>query len=246
MTVPPLIRLATRPTPLARAQSALVVRWLRALGPDLQVEIVPIRSAGDVDQTRPIEALGRGAFAKAVQAALLDGRADLAVHSFKDLPTTPALDLTVAAVPVRADPRDVLVAGPIRSVAALPHGAVVGTDSPRRRTQLALQRPDVVFVPIRGSVETRVRKVADGTVAATVLARAGLERAGLAQAISAVLEPPDFLPAPAQGALAVETRATDIVLRRLVERIDDPAARAATTAERAFLRTLEGGCSVPA
>ncbi len=241
------IRLATRRTPLARAQALLVADALRATDPKLRVDLVPITTAGDADQTQPIDQLGeRGVFAKAVQTAILEDRADLAVHSYKDLPTEPTAGLIVAAVPARADPRDALVAGAYASLAELPQAARVGTGSARRAAQLMRVRPDLRVVPLRGSVGTRVAKVRNGDIEATVMAVAGLQRAGLGDAISIILEPPDFLPAPAQGALAVEVAAARSELVDLIGAIDDRVARVTCAAERAFLHELQGGCSLPA
>lgn len=240
-------RIATRRSPLARAQAALVADLLTAANPGLSVEFVPVDTAGDLDRSRPIETLGeRGVFSRGVQAALLDGRADIAVHSYKDLPTEPLAGLRIAAVPVRADPRDALVSQGGKGLAELPEGATIGTGSARRSAQVLAVRPDVRVQPLRGNVGTRVGRVQDGDLDAAVLAVAGLERAGLAGAISEVLEPPAFLPAPAQGALAVEVRTDRPDVARLVKRIDDAESRAAATAERAFLRDLRGGCNVAA
>ena len=244
---PPVLRVATRGTPLARAQTDLVVAALQRVHPQLHCEPVVVRTTGDADPTRPIAALGeRGVFTKALQEALLDGRADVAVHSFKDLPTEAAPGLTIAAVPMRGDPREALVAGPVRSLADLAPGATLGTGSPRRGAQALRQRPDLNIVPLRGSVGSRVAAQQEGRIHATIMAVAGLQRAGLDAAISAVLEPPEFLPAPAQAALAVEAPAERRDVVALIATIEDPAARAATTAERAFLHDLQGGCSLPA
>ena len=220
---------------------------LTAANPGLGVEFVLVDTAGDRDRITPIEALGeRGVFSRGVQAALLDGRADIAVHSYKDLPTEPLAGLRIAAVPVRADPRDALVSQGGVGLAELPQGATIGTGSARRSAQVLAVRPDVRVRPLRGNVGTRVGRVQDGDLDAAVLAVAGLERAGLAGAISEVLEPPAFLPAPAQGALAVEVRADRPNVERLVKRIDDAESRAAATAERASLHDLRGGCNVAA
>ena len=220
---------------------------LTAANPGLRIEFVLVDTAGDLDRTRPIETLGeRGVFSRGVQAALLDGRADIAVHSYKDLPTEPLAGLRIAAVPVRADPRDALVSQGGKGLAELPEGATIGTGSARRSAQVLAVRPDLRVQPLRGNVGTRVGRVQDGDLDAVVLAVAGLERAGLAGTISEVLEPPAFLPAPAQGALAVEVRADRPNVERLVKRIDDAESRAAATAERAFLRDLRGGCNVAA
>ncbi len=240
-------RIATRRSPLARAQAALVTDLLVAANPGLRVEFVPVVTAGDRDRSKLIEELGeRGVFSRGVQAALLDGRADIAVHSYKDLPTEPLAGLRIAAVPIRADPRDALVSRNGEGLAELPGGATIGTGSARRSAQVRAVRPDLRVHPLRGNVGTRVAKVQDGELDAAVLAVAGLERAGLTDAIAEVLEPPAFLPAPAQGALAVEVRTDRPDVEGLVKRIDDAESRAAVTAERAFLRDLRGGCTVPA
>ena len=241
------LRIATRRSPLARAQAALVADLLVSANPGLRVEFVLIDTTGDRDRTRAIEALGeRGVFTRGVQTALVDGRADVAVHSYKDLPTAPLAGLRIAAVPVRADPRDVLVSRSGLRLAELPAGGVVGTGSARRAAQVCAARPDLTVAPLRGNVGTRVARVEAGELDAAVLAKAGLERAGLAAAIAETLEPPAFLPAPAQGALAVEVRTDRPDVQRWVERIDDADSRAAVTAERAFLRDLRGGCNAPA
>ena len=240
-------RIATRRSPLARAQAELVADLLTAANPGLRIELVLVDTAGDLDRSRPIEMLGeRGVFSRGVQAALLTGRADIAVHSYKDLPTEPLAGLGIAAIPVRADPRDALVSGSGKGLADLSEGAAVGTGSARRSAQVQAARPDLIVHPLRGNVGTRVGRVKAGQLDAAVLAVAGLVRAGLAGDIAEILEPPEFLPAPAQGALAVEVRADRPDLRQLVERIDDATSRAASTAERAFLRDLRGGCNVAA
>ena len=240
-------RIATRRSPLARAQAALVADLLVAANPGLQVEFVPAVTAGDRDRSKPIEELGeRGVFSRGVQAALLDGRADIAVHSYKDLPTAPLAGLRIAAVPVRADPRDALVSRSGALLADLPAGASVGTGSARRSAQIRALRPDLSVRPLRGNVGTRVAKVQDDELYAAVLAVAGLERAGLDEAIAEVLEPPSFLPAPAQGALAVEVRMDRPDMEQLAKRIDNSISRAEVTAERAFLRDLRSGCNAPA
>ena len=241
-----VLRVGTRRSPLARAQTDLVIELLRRVHPALAYEVVVVSTTGDADVSRPIAALGeRGAFTKALQDALLDGRADMAVHSYKDMPTDPVPGLTVAAVPARGDPREALVAGPLRALSDFAPGATIGTSSPRRSAQVLRQRPDLTIVPLRGSVGTRVAAQQNGSVQGTVMAVAGLRRAGLEEAISVVLEPPDFLPAPAQGALAVETRADRADLIELLAPLDDATTRAATTAERSYLHELEGGCSLP-
>ena len=240
------VRIATRRSPLARAQAGLVADLLVDANPGLRIEFELVETTGDRDRSRAIEALGeRGVFTRGVQAALVDGRADVAVHSYKDLPTEPLAGLRIAAVPVRADPRDALVSHSGVGLAELAKGAAVGTGSARRSAQVLAVRPDLQVQPLRGNVGTRVGRVQAGELDAAVLAVAGLERAGLDTAIAEVLEPPEFLPAPAQGALAVEVRADRPDVERFVERIDDAASRTAVTAERAFLRALRGGCNAP-
>ncbi len=246
MSTAAMLRVATRGTPLARAQARLIAESLKRVHPSLTIELVVVSTTGDADASRPIEALGeRGVFTKALQDALLEGRADLAVHSFKDMPTEPVPGLTVAAIPARGDPREALVAGPMRALADFAPGATIGTSSPRRAAQVLRQRLDLTIVPLRGSVGTRVAAQRGGEVDGTVMAVAGLQRASLEGAISAVLEPPDFLPAPAQAALAVETRADRVDVIELLAPLDDAITRAATTAERTYLHELEGGCSLP-
>ena len=194
------VRIATRRSPLARAQAALVADLLTSANPGLRVEFVLVETTGDRDRSRAIEALGeRGVFSRGVQAAQVDGRADVAVHSYKDLPTAPLAGLRIAAVPVRADPRDALVSHSGVGMADLPDGATVGTGSARRSAQVRAVRPDLHVQPLRGNVGTRVERVQAGELEAAVLALAGLERAGLDTAIAEVLEPPAFLPGPRSG-----------------------------------------------
>lgn len=238
----PHLRLGTRGSRLARAQSETVAAALRGLG--ASVEVVVIRTAGD---SRPPDMTwGEGAFVTALEAALLQGRIDVAVHSAKDVPTHEDPRLRIAAYPPREDPRDALVAAsPGATLASLPPGARVGTDSPRRVAFLLACRPDLRPHPLHGNVDTRLRRLAAGETDALVLAVAGLVRLGLAERIGERL-PPDILPpAPGQGALAVQCRAADGVARAIVERLDDPATRAAVEAERAFLAASGGGCRAP-
>ncbi len=239
------LRVATRASSLSRRQTDWVLRHLRALDPQLRFEVVALRTAGD-RSLRPIPELGRtGVFTGELERALQEGAVDLAVHSLKDLPTVSTPGLVVAAVPAREDPRDVLV-GPWASLDALPAGARVGTTSPRRKAQLLAHRRDLQVVPLRGNVDTRLRKVASGEVDAAVMAAAGLLRGGWADRIRQYLDPEVVLPAPGQGALAVQVRERDERLRELAGQIDHPPTRAAVEAERAFLKALKGGCSLPA
>jgi hydroxymethylbilane synthase len=233
-----LLRVATRGSALARWQAERVGALLA--GP---VEYVLVTTAGDRDQRADLHAIGgTGVFAKEVQQAVLEGRADIAVHSAKDLPSTTPPGLALAAVPERGDPRDALVGATLDS---LPTGGRVGTGSVRRRAQLAAARPDLVFAPLRGNIETRLRKRVDEGHDAVVVAVAALERLGLMDQVSEVLAPAVLLPQAAQGALGVECRADDgATLDRLAE-IDDPDAHRAVRAERAFLAELGGGCNLP-
>ncbi|PZF83137.1 hydroxymethylbilane synthase [Jiangella anatolica] len=241
MTAP--LRLGTRRSKLALTQSGLVADRLRALG--REVELVEITTRGDVT-TAPLETIGgTGVFVAALREALLDGQVDLAVHSLKDLPTAPADGLVLAAVPEREDPRDVLCARDGLKLSDLPVGARIGTGSPRREAQLRALGLGIEIVGLRGNVDTRLGKVADGTLDAVVLARAGLARLGRLDTVTEVLDPMQVLPAPGQGALAVECRGDDTALVELLAGLDDAATRAAVTAERTLLAVLEAGCTAP-
>jgi hydroxymethylbilane synthase len=248
MTVLPLLRIATRGSPLALAQADIVGRALVAAGASARVELVRVRTAGDaLSEARPDgghEATD-GQFTAAVERALLDGAADLAVHSFKDLPTAAVDGLTVMAVPERADPRDCLVSRHAGGLAGLPPGATIGTGSERRSAQLLHARPDIRPVPIRGNVETRRRRVADGDLDAVVLAAAGLDRLGLPDDGDERLPLEVMLPAPAQGALAVQVRTDREDVAEAVRRIDHGPSRVAAEAERELLRRIGGGCLAP-
>lgn len=237
-----VFRIGTRASKLARWQSDWVAAAWRTQG--AEVEIVEITTRGDVHQMGPIAALGEpGAFTKEIQAALVDGSVDLAVHSLKDLPTRTVEGLALAAVPLRENPADGFVAtAPLDSLAT---GARVGTGSLRRRAQLLHLRPDLEVLPIRGNVDTRLRKLDAGEYDAIVLAAAGLVRLGLAGRIVELLESPRMLPAPGQGALAIECRADDAQALRIAAQLDDAATRLATAAERTLLAALHGGCSAP-
>jgi len=240
------LRLATRASPLALWQARHVAAQLRAAHPGLQVSLVPLTSTGDADRITPLYASSTvGLFVREIQAAVLDGRADAGVHSGKDLPTGLPAGLMLAAFLKRADPRDALVGGP--DLASLPTGAVIGTSSLRRQHQLAALRPDLRFVAIRGNVDTRLRKVAEGACTASVLAMAGLHRLELVQAArAAALDPQtQCVPAPAQGAVAVDCRNDDAATLALLACLDHRETRQAVTVERAVLAALDGGCSLP-
>lgn len=235
------LRAATRGSPLARWQTAHVAELLAASGGPA-VDDVVVSTVGDRDTATPIHAMGgKGVFVKEVQAAVLDGRADLAVHSGKDLPAATPDGLVLVAVPVRADARDALVGGRFRE---LPPGARVATGSVRRRAQLAWLRPDLLFVELRGNIATRLERAAD--VDAIVMAAAAIDRLGLELPVVDRLPPSLMLPQVAQGALAVECRADDEATIAALRAIEDPASRRTVDAERAFLAELGGDCDLPA
>ncbi|MBI3412381.1 MAG: hydroxymethylbilane synthase [Planctomycetes bacterium] len=242
-----LLRIATRGSPLALWQANHVAELLRAHEPELRVEFVQIQTAGDRVRDVPLGQIGgEGVFTKAIQDAVLEGRAELAVHSLKDLPTFTALGLVLAAVPPRGPFGDALISKSGHRLADLRQGAVVATSSIRRRAQLLHRRPDLSVIDMRGNVETRLRKLEDDAIlAAIVLAQAGLERLALAGKITEILDVSWMLPAVGQGAIGVECRHDDNGTLELLARIDDPLTHAAVAAERAFLRVLGGGCQMP-
>lgn len=244
----PNLTVGARTSPLALWQTQYVIDALQAAWPGLACNVVPISTLGDRTQAlgQPLPEIGgKGLFTLELEEALRNGAIDLAVHSLKDLPVDDAPGLTLGAITVRADVGDALVAQNGWTLATLPPGAVVGTSSTRRAAQLLAARPDLTIRSIRGNVETRIRKVRDGQYDATVLAAAGLMRLGLAEAVTEWLPLAVMLPAPGQGALAVQCRIDDETLLQLLALIDEPATRAAVTAERAFLHGLGGGCSAP-
>jgi hydroxymethylbilane synthase len=237
------MKIGTRGSALAMAQTGLVAQAIRErTGHD--VELVEIVTAGD-RSSEPVQRLGVGVFVSALRDALLAGRIDVAVHSYKDLPTGPADGLVIAAVPPREDPRDVLVARDGLTLAELPVGARIGTGALRRIAALLALHKDFEVVPVRGNVDTRLRKVSEGELDAVVIALAGLARLGRSAEASEILDPDVMLPAPAQGALAVECRADEPELIAALSTVDDPATRVAVDAERSLLATLEAGCSAP-
>jgi hydroxymethylbilane synthase len=241
------LRIGTRASLLARTQAGLVADLLRdRLG--REVELVEVTTDGDRSQaagTPLAAAAGTGVFVTALRDALLTGRVDVAVHSLKDLPTYPADGIALAAVPGREDPRDVVVARDGLTLGELPVGSRVGTGSPRRAAQLHALGLGLDVVGVRGNVDTRIGKVRSGEYDAVVLARAGLARIGRLDEVTEVLDPLQVLPAPGQGALAVECRAGEDLATELARVLDDRRARACVEAERAVLATLEGGCSAP-
>ena len=240
MTATRTLRIGTRASSLARTQTDAVARAL-----DAPVEIVPIVTEGDRSAAALAQIGGTGVFVSALRTALVDGRIDVAVHSYKDLPTLPFDGVTIAAVPPRQDPRDALVARDGLTLAELPPGSLVGTGSPRRAAQLRALGLGLQVVDLRGNVDTRLRRVHEGALDAAVLAYAGLRRLGRDDAVTEILDPIQMLPAPAQGALAVECRADDLPAVEALMPLDDPDTRIAVAAERALLRALEAGCSAP-
>ena len=242
-----VIRVGTRGSELAQRQAAIVLERLRRVAPSREFEVVIVRTKGDEDQESPlVQGSVTGWFTSALQEALLRGAIDVAVHSYKDLPTARPDGLLIAAVPAREDPRDALVSRDGRTLRELPRGAVVGTGSPRREVQLRAINPEVEVRPIRGNIDTRIAKMERGEYDAVVIAYAALLRLGQADRAAQVFGPEELLPAPAQGALAAECRAGDEEVRELLEAIDDREARLCVAAERAFLARLQAGCSFPA
>jgi hydroxymethylbilane synthase len=224
----------------------MFVRALVSKHPDLEVEELHVVTTGDRIVDRPLSEIGgKGLFLKEIEEALIDGRADFAVHSMKDVPPEIHPELCIGCVPEREDPRDVLISNDGVSLAALRHGATVGTSSLRRALELGRARPDLRFVPLRGNVGTRIRKVREGEVDATVLARAGLVRLGLEAEASEVLEPEVCLPAVGQGTLAIELRREDGALAERLRALEDPASAVLARAERAVLAVVEGDCKTP-
>ncbi|HEX4289951.1 MAG TPA: hydroxymethylbilane synthase [Trebonia sp.] len=241
---PEPLRLGSRRSPMAISQSGDVAR-LVSEQTGRRVEIVGVTTLGDVSREQLTQIGGTGVFVSALRESLLRGEVDFAVHSLKDLPTGAAPGIALAAIPVRDDPRDALVGRDGVKLADLPPGARIGTGAPRRAAQLAVLRSEVSCVSIRGNANTRLGKVRDGELDAVVLAYAGLARIGQTDLVSEIFEPDEMVPAPGQGALAVECRADDAELVELLAAIDHAPTRAAVTAERSLLAALEAGCSAP-
>lgn len=241
------LRIASRGSALALAQSRAVAEALRQAWPDLELDIetVIVRTQGDAVQDRPVAQIGQGVFVNEVREALLADRADLAVHSYKDLPTVDAPGLAVAAVPRRADPRDALITRGGRVLQYLPEGSRVGTGSGRRAGQLLRRRPDLTVLPLRGNVDTRLARLEAGDYDGIILAAAGLRRLGLGERITECFDVDQMIPAPAQGALGLEIREGDDRLRELLAPLNDEGSAYAVLAERSCLAALGGGCSVP-
>lgn len=237
---------ATRPSALARWQTQRVIQRLQEAHPELVCEEQIIITTGDRVLDRPLPEIGgKGLFTLELEEALLSGKVDAAVHSLKDLPVEDTPGLAVAAIPEREAAQDVLVTADGQKLSDLPEGARVGTCSVRRTAQLLARRPDLSILPVRGNVDTRLRKLLNGEYDAIVLAQAGLTRLGLQSHISEIFPFDVMLPAPGQGALAVQCRADDMTTLNLLAAIHDPLAAASVEAERAFLASLGGGCSLP-
>jgi hydroxymethylbilane synthase len=244
----PLLRIGTRGSPLALAQAHEVRRLLAAASAaeEARFEIVVIRTTGDMIQDRPLsEAGGKGLFTKEIDAAMLDGRIDVAVHSSKDLPTILPDGVAIAGYLPREDVRDALISAKADTIAGLPRGCSLGTASLRRQAQVKRLRPDIRIALLRGNVETRLRKAETGEIGATLLAYAGLKRLGLAHRATAVLDTDAFLPAVGQGAIGLTAGASNAATRRLLEPIIDAQTGHALVAERAFLAVLDGSCRTP-
>ena len=249
---PKILKLGTRGSALALVQAGHIKAALQKKYPNLDIEITIIQTSGDRFQgARLADAGGKGLFVKEIEEALLDGRIDFAVHSLKDLPGILPDDLTLACFPKREDPRDCFVSFNYSSLEDLPKGAKVGTSSPRREAQLLALRPDLVVEPIRGNVETRLKKVEEGFYDATILANAGLKRLQKENIPRALLEPDSFVPAVGQGILGIEIRksagdpATPLLAKLLTEALDDSPTSAAARAERLFLKEMGGDCYTP-
>ena len=238
------LRIGTRGSELAVAQSSQLAALLTQLT-GVETQLVHVKTEGDHNQGPLTEIGGQGIFVAALREALAAGDVDVAVHSLKDLPTAPDPRLVIAAIPVREDARDAVVARDNLTLGELPQGSRVGTGSPRREAQLNALGLGVEIVPIRGNVGTRIDKVRNGELDAVVLARAGLARLGRVSDATEILDPLQMLPAPGQGALAGECRADDVATIRLLQQLDDADTRAAVTAERSLLATLEAGCLAP-
>ena len=250
MTTPAPLRIGTRGSPLALAQANMVARLLgaahAALAAPGAIEIAVIKTSGDMMLDRPLADVGgKGLFTKEIDEAQVAGRIDVAVHSMKDVPTWLPDGIVLGAVLEREDPRDAFISLKARTLADLPRGASVGTASLRRQAQILARRPDLKTVMLRGNVETRLRKLQDGVVDATLLALAGLKRLDQADAATAILEPDEMLPAVAQGAVGVTCRADDAPARQVLAALDHAATRAEIAAERALLAVLDGSCRTP-
>ena len=246
MTMPSHLRFGTRGSKLALRQTALATEAFRAAHPSISVEIVRIKTQGDTRQNRPLsEVGGSGFFTKELEQALLSNTIDVAVHSLKDLPAQLARGLCLSAVLKRENPLDVLVSEKKTRLLDLPAGAKIGTSSLRRTALLHIVRPDIIVVPVRGNIETRIRTMRTQGIDALILAYAGLARLGIDHLIAEIIPPHLMLPAPGQGAIALEARATDTTTLSWLKKINHARTFSEISAERAFLESLDAGCQVP-
>ncbi|MBT8122290.1 MAG: hydroxymethylbilane synthase [Gammaproteobacteria bacterium] len=241
-----LLRIATRKSPLALWQAEHVRQRLQAFHPELTIELVTMSTQGDRVLDSPLAKIGgKGLFVKELENGMLEGRADIAVHSMKDVPAELPDGLDIGAILAREDPRDAFVSNAYASVEVLPHGARVGTSSLRRQCQLRTIRPDLVILDLRGNVNTRLSKLDNGDYDAIVLAAAGLKRLGMEERIARALSPEEMLPAIAQGVIGIECRSNDARVIALIKALNDPYTALRTTAERAMNARLAGGCQAP-
>ncbi len=246
MTAINIVRIATRKSPLALWQAYFVKQKLEQLHPHVQVELVPMVTKGDIILDTPLAKVGgKGLFVKELELALLDGRADIAVHSMKDVPVEFPEGLGLVTICEREDPRDAFVSNQYANVDDLPIGSIVGTSSLRRQCQLREQRPDLIIRDLRGNVGTRLSKLDNGEYDAIILAVAGLKRLGLEERVRAALEPEQSLPAVGQGAVGIECRLNDEKTQALLAKLNDDTTSVCVLAERAMNMRLEGGCQVP-
>ncbi|MFN8522428.1 MAG: hydroxymethylbilane synthase [Chloroflexota bacterium] len=241
-----VLRLATRGSVLALIQSGWVAGLLERAAPGLRVEMVRVLPPGDQDKQTPLTVLGKGVFVKGVEELLLRGGADIAVHSLKDVPTDETPGLCLGAFPPSEDPRDAVICRAGLDFDRLPIGATIGTGSPRRAAQLLALRADLQIKPIRGNLDTRIRRLHEGHYDAVVVAVAGVARLDRRAELTRILEVDECTPAVGQGALGVQCRSGDAAVRDLLAAIDDPACRARSLAERELLRVIDGGCRIPA
>ncbi|MGL5224617.1 MAG: hydroxymethylbilane synthase [Aeromonas sp.] len=240
------LKIATRKSPLALWQANFVKDQLEALHPELQIELVPMSTQGDKILDTPLAKVGgKGLFVKELETAILDGRADIAVHSMKDVPVEFPAGLGLHTICEREDPRDAFVSNHFTGIDALPQGAIIGTSSLRRQCQLRAARPDLVIKDLRGNVNTRLAKLDAGDYDAIILAAAGLKRLAMAHRITAFIEPEQSLPANGQGAVGIECRLDDVELHALLAPLEHPHTRVRVLTERAMNRALQGGCQVP-
>jgi hydroxymethylbilane synthase len=246
MNIKPIIKIGTRGSKLALTQSSMIREMILKQHPDIKVELVIIKTKGDKIIDSPLSKIGgKGLFVKEIEEALLDKSVDIAVHSIKDVPAELPNGLSIPFYPERENPADAFLSCKFKRLIDLPSGARVGTGSLRRSSQLLNKRPDLDIIPIRGNVDTRIKRLESGEFDAIILAASGLNRLGLLSKITELLSPPEYIPAVGQGALGIEVRENDIECNRLLEFLNHNETAIAVKAERSFLHRLEGGCQVP-